>query len=454
MSNNIIRSLKQDESREEYIYYIYSNKEKWCMTNKECSDIINKELNSNFQESYIRGIYKNFSLGFSNGFESALSESKDKNSTIENKDDNNEDNEELNSIKNKYKGTIELNKDKSQTSDKLIEMSEEDCKNVDFLLKAHGYDSRAFELISARNNIWNSYSKKDGKMTLYSSKISIKPIVQEYDIEWSKEVFKELKPLSPVKLYKNNKGQKIVELQYADIHIGVRGCEYEDELNAMTDKIIDKFKDVDIFVLPIGQDLFNINHVSGAMSSTTKGTPVQQSLSYRDMFKSGLRVVCRIIDRIVESSDAKIDCLYVQGNHDTQSCFGLFQSIMQRYLNNENIKFDDTMDDRKYRLYGVNGIAFGHGQNEGKRIFGLFPIEAPEIFAKAKCREFHLSHLHNESVRDENGVIFRRMPTVNNPDNWHDSKGFKGATKRIQTFVYDSEVGLEEIKYFYLENIK
>ena len=54
------------------------------------------------------------------------------------------------------------------------------------------------------------------------------------------------------------------------------------------------------------------------------------------------------------------------------------------------------------------------------------------------------------TVNDVNGTIFRRMPTVNEPDNWHDNKGYKGATKRIQAFVYDSEVGLEEIKYFYL----
>lgn len=351
---------------------------------------------------------------------------------------------------NTYKNTIELNKDGSQTSDKLLSMSEEDCKDVNYLLKAHGYDVNAWELVSARNNIWNVYSKQDGVKTLYSSKIVVKPRLQEYNIEWAKEVFKELKPLAPVKQYHND-GKKIIELQYADIHIGLRGCEYETELNNMTDKIISKFKDADIFVLPIGQDLLNANHVSGAIVSTVKGTPVEQSLSYREMFKTGLRVVCYIIDRIISlKTNAKIECIYVSGNHDSQSCFGVFQSVMQRYLNNENITFDDTMDERKYRLYGVNGIGFGHGQNESKRIFGLFPVEAPEIFAKAKCREFHLSHLHNESVRDENGVIFRRMPTVNSPDNWHNNKGFVGATKRIQAFVYDAEIGLEEIKYFYL----
>ena len=85
---------------------------------------------------------------------------------------------ELELTKN-YKNTIELNKDNTQTSEKLIQMSENDAKDVEFLLKSHGYDSKVFQLVSARNNIWNSYSKKDGIMTLYSSKITVK-LITEY----------------------------------------------------------------------------------------------------------------------------------------------------------------------------------------------------------------------------------------------------------------------------------
>ncbi|MCP3925553.1 MAG: hypothetical protein GY714_23535 [Desulfobacterales bacterium] len=350
----------------------------------------------------------------------------------------------------KYNESEELCADGKYKSDKLLKMSKEQSKDVDYLLNAHGFDNKCWQIVNARNNTWNVYSKKDGVQQLYSSKITVKPIIPEYDVEWAKEVFKEIKPLPPVKLYKNNKGSKIVELQYADIHIGLRGLEYEDELNKMTDEIINEYKDADVFILPIGQDLLNANHSNGANLTTLKGTAVEQSLSYREMFKSGLRVVCHILDRIIENTEARIECIYVPGNHDEQSCFGVFQSVMQRYLNNKNIIFDDVIKPRKYRLYGVNGIGFGHGQGEGKRIFGRFSVEAPEIFAKAKCREFHLTHLHNESVKDENGIIFRRMPTVNSPDNWHDGKGYTGATKRIQAFRYNAETGLKGIDYFYL----
>jgi RNase P protein component len=40
-----------------------------------------------------------------------------------------------------------------------------------------------WELISARNNIWNVYSKQDGVQTLYSSKIVVKPKVNGVSFE-------------------------------------------------------------------------------------------------------------------------------------------------------------------------------------------------------------------------------------------------------------------------------
>ncbi|HAU87771.1 MAG TPA: hypothetical protein DCW90_20475, partial [Lachnospiraceae bacterium] len=74
----------------------------------------------------------------------------------------------------KYKEQTDVNKDGSYTSDKLIEISEEDSKNPEFLLNAHGFDPIKWELVSARNSIWNQGSKS-GIKNLYSSKINVKP---------------------------------------------------------------------------------------------------------------------------------------------------------------------------------------------------------------------------------------------------------------------------------------
>src|SRR5690606_24496000 len=52
---------------------------------------------------------------------------------------------------NRY--TVTINNDGTQTSEVLIEMSKEQAKDEKFLLKAHGYDTEIWEIVSARNNI-------------------------------------------------------------------------------------------------------------------------------------------------------------------------------------------------------------------------------------------------------------------------------------------------------------
>jgi len=351
----------------------------------------------------------------------------------------------------KYVESTEILPDGLFKSDKLLKMNQEQSKDCNYILSAHGFDPKFWQLISAKNNIWNVYSKQDGVQQLYSSKITAKPTVIEYDIEWAKEVFKEIEPL-PFKIYskKESYSNKAIEIQFADLHIGLHGCEYEEKVNNIIDEIIFTFKDSDIIIIPIGQDLLNSNHEVGATNQTVKGTCVEQALSYKEMFKAALRIQTKLLDGISEQTKAKIECIYIPGNHDEQSCFGVFQSLMQRYDKNENFIFDDNIEPRKYRRYGCVGLGLGHGQEEGKRILGLFPVEASEIWAKTTCREYHLSHLHHESVRDENGITFRRMPTVNQSDNYHIRKGYVGTHERMQVFVYDLDKGLESIKYFYL----
>lgn len=350
-----------------------------------------------------------------------------------------------------YKEVTEINKDGSQSSDKLIVINEKDKKDPRFLLEAHGFDSRFWELTNARNSIWNMSDKESdsGVKNLYSSKITVKPKILEFDLDWANDVFKNIKPLKKVNRVSNN-NKKCLEIQLADIHIGLKGLSYEDELINMIDNIIDKNKHVDHFIIPLGQDFLNANHGNDSYVTTQKGTILEQTLSFEDMFKSGLKVASHLLDRIINDTNATVDCFLVVGNHDPQSCFGLFQCLIQRYRLNENIKFDDGIEERKYRLYGIMGLMYGHGQSEGKRIFGLFPTEAPEIFAKAEQREAHLTHLHRESAIDESGVLFRRMPTVNSADKYHKKMGYTNSTKRIMTFLYDIESGLESIDYFYL----
>lgn len=54
----------ENESTARYIWRMYKNKSEHGLTNRAVADIINNELDSNYQESYFRGIYKYYNIGF------------------------------------------------------------------------------------------------------------------------------------------------------------------------------------------------------------------------------------------------------------------------------------------------------------------------------------------------------------------------------------------------------
>jgi len=74
------RYLKlEDESREKYIHRMYSNKVQNNLTNSQVREIVNEVLDVSWQESYMRGIFKNYEIGYSEALESLKSEKECKN---------------------------------------------------------------------------------------------------------------------------------------------------------------------------------------------------------------------------------------------------------------------------------------------------------------------------------------------------------------------------------------
>lgn len=113
--------LIEGEGREQFINRIYSNKVKNNMTNKECADVINGELKTNMQESYLRGIHKNYSIGYSDGFEDALKNNKGKNKLAEIKEELGELYVVNQEVKNKMNKLNRLKRDLVKT----LEISED-----------------------------------------------------------------------------------------------------------------------------------------------------------------------------------------------------------------------------------------------------------------------------------------------------------------------------------------
>ncbi|MGO3373107.1 MAG: helix-turn-helix domain-containing protein, partial [Pseudolactococcus laudensis] len=77
-------------------------------------------------------------------------------------------------VKDVKRGTeIVINKDGSTTSTTTIEnMNREKAKDVDFVLRAHGFDPEDWDIVSAKSNFWQQNSVEKGLIDLCQSKIT------------------------------------------------------------------------------------------------------------------------------------------------------------------------------------------------------------------------------------------------------------------------------------------
>lgn len=368
-------------------------------------------------------------------------------------DEENELEEEL-----KKKSSVEICNDGSYRSEKLLRMSEEQSKDVNYLLNAHGFSIDEWELVSARNNIWNVYSKQDGIQVLYSSKIVVKPKIQEFNIEWIKESFRELCDEFPSQIVGNSfidlKADNMLEINLADVHFNKLAfasetgseCNHEitiSKLNQVIDDIIVRTKEYKFekILLPIGQDFLHIDTVD---NTTTKGTRQDVSLKYKQMFKLAIKVFVGIIDKL--SQIAPVEVFYVGGNHDKMLSYCLVLALEQRYYNNENVFVDNSEMIRQYKQFGKCLIGFAHGDEEKNRINKLMPVEVPKMWGETKYREMHCSHLHKEMLIDEsNGLIVRRISSICGIDTWTYESGYVGTVRKAQSFIWNKEYGLISI---------
>lgn len=353
-----------------------------------------------------------------------------------------------------YKETVEILPDGTHKSDKLLRMSAEQSKDVNYLLKAHGYDVDAWELVSARNNIWNVYSKQDGIQTLYSSKITVKPKVKEFSLDDVKEIVTDLmanykRPVyKPIRYSENG---KLLEVNMSDLHLnklGYRNGEYDHKqaediffyiLNDILTRTENtKFEKI-LFIW--SHDFFNIDNL---IKATTGGTPQDTSTRFADMYKQGKRMLIQGIDLL--RGFAPVETVQVGANHDRLTSYTMSEVIEAWFRNDPKVKIDNDPLSRKYIRYGRNLIGFSHGDKEKSRLGKLMPVEARKDWGETLYSEIHAAHLHSEqAVKEENGVIVRYLSSPSGTDNWHYESGYVGAVRKVQSFIWDKERGLLDI---------
>lgn len=328
-----------------------------------------------------------------------------------------------------YKEEYSIEKDGSHKSDKLLRMSEEQQKDPRYLLQQHGFNPDEWELITARNNIWNSYSKQDGIMTLYASKITVKPKNGGFSMDKLLEEIKKV-PAVFVKTHQEDlKDKRLLEIPFFDSHFGISDFEYYQETLKETLDIINSRRWEEILFV-VGQDML---HHDNFRSQTASGTVIQNA----DMVKAwadAKRFYYTMIEEALDNAN-NVKVMFSKGNHDESMGWAFVQLLMERF---PQCEFDDTFVERKVHTFEQIFIGVTHGDKARKNLDKLFPKEFPMEWAKATTHEIHTGHFHVEDAKDVFGMMVRTLATRNKTDQWHKDNGFVGAHKRFMLFEYNS----------------
>ncbi|WP_257840090.1 hypothetical protein [Salipaludibacillus agaradhaerens] len=332
-----------------------------------------------------------------------------------------------------YKENVELKGDGSQLSDKLIKMSHQDSKDPDFLLKAHGYDADEWEIINAKSSIWNQHNKQDGTLTLYASKITVKP--KEVKFNWDR-VINKINNIKPVIVQsKEDEKERYLNIPLFDMHFGIADYEYYIQTQREILSLLDKpYKEV-LFI--IGQDLLHNDDFRGRTASGREIEKVDMEKAWEDAMYFYYPLISKALG-------SKVKIIYSKGNHDESMSWAFVQCLKAKF---PQVECDDSFKERKVHMLGSNFVGMNHGDKKKEvNLTENFAKEFPIQWSSATTTEIFVGHLHTERLIDKEGVVIRRMPTGNKVDQWHADHGYTTAHKRFQVFEY-TEKEVKTIHY-------
>lgn len=444
-------SKQKTESPKEFQIRLCKNRKEYDLTWDEVADILNEEYDTHKSES----VYRKWWYAFSDGCEYTNNMYKDipKGTT---KEDIEAIQEATDNESETKQVEVEIQSNGTQTSTIRVKLTDEQKKDSDFLLKVHGYDPNYWEIVNAKQTIWNQNSNKKGMIDLYSSKITVRP---RKGFNWNEENIRKIfdslgedKVFEPELYECTQESKNLLFIPLADIHFGLMatlelsGEDYNTRIarkrvRYVVDKILEKVegKQIDRIIFLIGNDGINADNLNG---TTTNGTPQDNQLNWFETIRQFTDLMVETIDKLIKV--APVLAFFVPSNHDLHSMFGICETLKAYYRNCLSVTICNEATQRKYFRFGKNMIGFSHDEKE-KNVAKIMAAEQPKIWGETKFKYFMISHLHHEIVKDDYGVDIRRLPTISGRSYWTNKCGFVGTKKQGQAFIFNENEGLTDL---------
>ena len=361
---------------------------------------------------------------------------------------------------------VQYNADCTVEESRFVDCEEEVIHDPCKLLRALGYDTTKWELITYRVSKWDGGA---GGKELKAIQYKVRPrtdISLSDMIKAAREALKE--EITPF-LFTQERNvdglndDRLMEIAPIELHIGKMANKIETGENY--DLKIAKKRFFDIFeeiyhkqeiekcgrcVVIIGSDFFN----SESDNCTSKDkVPQQNDTRYIKLFHEGIKMYVQAL-LTLRGLFNKVDVMLCAGNHARAMETFLYMALEQRFADDEVVHFIENYRLTQVYQFGKCAIFYNHGDANLKQTITSIPAEFAEVWGTHPYRELHLGHLHKEVTVDENGgMITRRIGSPCGTDAWHYSNRFVGAIKKHQIFIWDKNSGLRDLHYITVKDI-
>lgn len=337
------------------------------------------------------------------------------------------------------------------------------------IIEKHNIDLSKYTVEFVPNSWETHFKMGEGhihRVTNFHAKATIKPIKEIVQAETVAALFRELVDGHSHEYGKLERSEMdseamAVVMDLFDLHIGMLawGEETSDKdwdsslgvraaLDAI-DKLILRLNGMNItqIIFPMGNDLLHTDQtIGGKGGATTAGTPQDVDSRYLKMFRTTMKLMVTILDRLREI--APVVVLVVPGNHDTERVAYLGEAIAAWYRNDPEVTVNNKANPRKYEVFGNTLLGFTHGDKEKPENLPLIMAsEEPQSWASTHFRVFHTGHFHRKrkgltiTTDTYNGVEVLTLPSLVPPDAWHAAKGYVGGGRAAEAHLVGIESG-------------
>ena len=333
-------------------------------------------------------------------------------------------------IKDVQRGTeIVINRDGSQTITAKLEMTEEQAKDPDFVLRAHGFEPSEWEIISLKNNFWDMGIGGGEVVTNYQSKISVKPIIKALSIDAVLSTFN--REIKPVKVHNIAKGENSILVALFDMHFGItRLSDLESHLKQITSILQKGYKNIEII---IGGDVLHSDFLT--KTQTASNTQLDEVNTIRAVEEAE-----SFFSSLLELSlkyGKRVEVKAVSGNHDTDSQYMFVWGLSKKF---PQISFENVLNNKRLAFqFDKIGVMVAHGNLALKRLPMLFANEYSDIWSSSTYRLIASGHFHTEKLQDVDGVVMHQFGTVKPNDPYEVANGYTTGRKHLQLLEFDKE---------------